>query len=124
MTNTYNMIDRSLRNDIRPLLVEYIVCFSFFSFFSLFLPSFHLCFFYSNHHVATYDILAISAITVVIVAIAVIVTNQQNRSASMIDMYIDNSEPSENVGQIHFCVEYDFQNTTLILKILQVIICW
>lgn len=49
--------------------------------------------------------------------------HQQNRSASMIDMYIDNSEPSENVGQIHFCVEYDFQNTTLILKILQVIIC-
>lgn len=39
----------------------------------------------------------------------------------MVDMYIDNSEPSENVGQIHFCVEYDFQNTTLILKILQVI---
>lgn len=39
----------------------------------------------------------------------------------MIDMYIDNAEPSENVGQIHFCVEYDFQNTTLILKILQVI---
>lgn len=38
----------------------------------------------------------------------------------MIDMYIDNSEPSENVGQIHFCVEYDFQNNTLILKILQV----
>ncbi|XP_031629693.1 synaptotagmin-7 isoform X2 [Contarinia nasturtii] len=45
--------------------------------------------------------------------------NQTNRSASMIDMYIDNSEPSENVGQIHFCVEYDFQNNTLILKILQ-----
>lgn len=45
----------------------------------------------------------------------------QNRSTSMIDiMYIDNSEPSENVGQIHFCVEYDFQNNTLILKILQV----
>lgn len=38
----------------------------------------------------------------------------------MVDMYIDNSEPSENVGQIHFCVEYDFQNNTLILKILQV----
>lgn len=45
--------------------------------------------------------------------------NQTNRSTSMIDMYIDNSEPSENVGQIHFCVEYDFQNNTLILKILQ-----
>lgn len=38
----------------------------------------------------------------------------------MVDMYIDNSEPSENVGQIHFSLEYDFQNTTLILKVLQV----
>lgn len=35
-------------------------------------------------------------------------------------MYIDTTEPSENVGQIHFCIEYDFQNSTLILKILQV----
>ena len=35
-------------------------------------------------------------------------------------MYIDNSEPSENVGQIHFSLEYDFQNTTLILKVIQV----
>lgn len=38
----------------------------------------------------------------------------------MVDMYIDNSDPSENVGQIHFSLEYDFQNTTLILKIIQV----
>lgn len=44
----------------------------------------------------------------------------QNRSVSMVDMYIDNSEPSENVGQVHFSLEYDFQNTTLILKIIQV----
>lgn len=44
----------------------------------------------------------------------------QNRSISLVDMYIDNSEPSENVGQIHFSLEYDFQNTTLILRILQV----
>lgn len=44
----------------------------------------------------------------------------QNRSVSMVDMYIDNSEPSENVGQIHFSIEYDFQNTNLILKIIQV----
>lgn len=44
----------------------------------------------------------------------------QNRSVSMVDMYIDNSEPSENVGQIHFSIEYDFQNTNLILKIMQV----
>uniref|UniRef100_A0A336LZ50 CSON011313 protein n=1 Tax=Culicoides sonorensis TaxID=179676 RepID=A0A336LZ50_CULSO len=43
----------------------------------------------------------------------------QNRSISMVDMYIDNSDPSENVGQIHFSLEYDFQNTTLILKIIQ-----
>lgn len=40
--------------------------------------------------------------------------------ASLLDMYIDTTEPSENVGQIHFCIEYDFQNSTLILKILQV----
>lgn len=38
----------------------------------------------------------------------------------MVDMYIDNSEPVENVGQIHFSLEYDFQNTTLVLKIIQV----
>jgi hypothetical protein len=44
----------------------------------------------------------------------------QNRSISLVDMYIDNSEPSENVGQIHFSLEYDFQNTTLILRIIQV----
>ena len=44
----------------------------------------------------------------------------QNRSVSLVDMYIDNSEPTENVGQIHFSLEYDFQNTTLILKIMQV----
>ncbi|XP_069968511.1 synaptotagmin-7 isoform X2 [Bactrocera oleae] len=42
-----------------------------------------------------------------------------NKSISMTDMYFDNSEPSENVGQIHFSLEYDFQNTTLILKVLQ-----
>ena len=44
----------------------------------------------------------------------------QNRSISLVDMYIDNSEPTENVGQIHFSLEYDFANTTLILKIMQV----
>ncbi|KAK7867359.1 hypothetical protein R5R35_008906 [Gryllus longicercus] len=42
----------------------------------------------------------------------------QSRSISLVDMYIDNSEPVENVGQIHFSLEYDFQNTTLILRIL------
>lgn len=45
--------------------------------------------------------------------------NTTNRSISMVDMYVDNSEPSENVGQIHFSLEYDFQKTTLILKVLQ-----
>ena len=44
----------------------------------------------------------------------------QNRSISLVDMYIDNSEPTENVGHIHFNLEYDFENTTLILKIVQV----
>lgn len=44
----------------------------------------------------------------------------QNRSISLVDMYIDNSEPTENVGQIHFSLEYDFTNSTLILKIMQV----
>lgn len=38
----------------------------------------------------------------------------------MVDMYIDSSEATENVGQIHFSLEYDFQNTTLILKVIQV----
>ncbi|KAH8398902.1 hypothetical protein KR222_005989 [Zaprionus bogoriensis] len=42
----------------------------------------------------------------------------QNKSISMTDMYLD-ADPSENVGQIHFSLEYDFQNTTLILKVLQ-----
>lgn len=37
----------------------------------------------------------------------------------MTDMYLDSTDPSENVGQIHFSLEYDFQNTTLILKVLQ-----
>nr|XP_032525515.1 synaptotagmin-5-like isoform X2 [Danaus plexippus plexippus] len=44
---------------------------------------------------------------------------EENRSISLVDMYIDNTEPSENVGQIHFSLEYDFQNTTLILRIIQ-----
>ncbi|XP_057340867.1 synaptotagmin-4 isoform X6 [Microplitis mediator] len=43
----------------------------------------------------------------------------QSRSDSLVDMYIDNTEPSENVGQIHFSLEYDYQNTTLILRIIQ-----
>ncbi|EDW50896.1 GM26786 [Drosophila sechellia] len=42
-----------------------------------------------------------------------------NKSISMTDMYSDSTDPSENVGQIHFFLEYDFQNTTLILKVLQ-----
>ncbi|XP_016836474.1 synaptotagmin-7 isoform X3 [Nasonia vitripennis] len=43
----------------------------------------------------------------------------QSRSISLVDMYIDNAEPTENVGQIHFSLEYDFQSTTLILRIIQ-----
>ncbi|XP_023245877.1 synaptotagmin-7 isoform X1 [Copidosoma floridanum] len=43
----------------------------------------------------------------------------QSRSVSLVDMYIDNAEPTENVGQIHFSLEYDFQSTTLILRIIQ-----
>lgn len=35
------------------------------------------------------------------------------------DICMDNAESNENVGQIHFSVEYDFQNTTFILKVLQ-----
>ncbi|KAL9873490.1 synaptotagmin 7 isoform 5-T17 [Glossina fuscipes fuscipes] len=42
-----------------------------------------------------------------------------NKNFSMTDMYIDNCDTSENVGQIHFSLEYDFQNTSLILKVLQ-----
>lgn len=43
----------------------------------------------------------------------------QSRSVSLVDMYIDNTEPSENVGQIQFSLEYDFQNSTLMLRIIQ-----
>ncbi|KAL1455456.1 hypothetical protein WDU94_009547 [Cyamophila willieti] len=42
----------------------------------------------------------------------------QSRSVSLVDMYIDNTEPSENVGQIHFSLEYDFDNSTLILRVI------
>uniref|UniRef100_A0A1A9V129 C2 domain-containing protein n=1 Tax=Glossina austeni TaxID=7395 RepID=A0A1A9V129_GLOAU len=42
-----------------------------------------------------------------------------NKNFSMTDMYIDNCDTSENVGQIYFSLEYDFQNTSLILKVLQ-----
>lgn len=33
------------------------------------------------------------------------------------EIYIEDNE--EYVGQIHFSVEYDYQNTTLVLKVLQ-----
>uniref|UniRef100_A0A6B2E5H5 Putative ca2+-dependent phospholipid-binding protein synaptotagmin n=1 Tax=Phlebotomus kandelakii TaxID=1109342 RepID=A0A6B2E5H5_9DIPT len=52
-------------------------------------------------------------------AVATVSGQTDTRSISMIDMYIDNTEPIENVGQIHFSLEYDFQNLTLILKIIQ-----
>jgi len=44
----------------------------------------------------------------------------QNRSISLVDMYIDNADTSDTVGQINFSLEYDFESTTLILKIIQV----
>ncbi|CAL4061102.1 unnamed protein product, partial [Meganyctiphanes norvegica] len=43
----------------------------------------------------------------------------QNRSLSLVDMYIDTSEPTENVGQIQFSMEYNFNEMTLILRIMQ-----
>lgn len=44
----------------------------------------------------------------------------QNRSISLVDMYIDSTpETTETVGQIHFSIEYDFEKSTLILKIIQ-----
>lgn len=45
----------------------------------------------------------------------------QNRSISLVDMYIDNTDSADNVGQINFSLEYDFENMTLILRIIQVI---
>ncbi|XP_065557614.1 synaptotagmin-7-like [Artemia franciscana] len=43
----------------------------------------------------------------------------QSRSLSLVDMYIDNAEPSESCGQIQFSIEYDFEKNTLILKVMQ-----
>ncbi|XP_047740521.1 synaptotagmin-7 isoform X2 [Hyalella azteca] len=43
----------------------------------------------------------------------------QNRSLSLVDMYIDTSEPTENVGEIQFSLEYNFNEMTLILRIMQ-----
>jgi hypothetical protein len=39
---------------------------------------------------------------------------------SLLDMYVDTSEPTDTVGQIQFSLEYDFSTSTLILKIYQV----
>ena len=44
----------------------------------------------------------------------------QNRSISLVDMYIDNTESTDSVGQINFSLEYDFESMTLILRIIQV----
>lgn len=44
----------------------------------------------------------------------------QNRSLSLVDMYIDTSEPTENVGEIQFSLEYNFNKMTLIIRIMQV----
>ncbi len=39
---------------------------------------------------------------------------------SLVDMYLDQGEPSEKCGEIHFGLEYDFGTQTLKLKIIQV----
>ncbi|GAB6023052.1 Synaptotagmin-7 [Chamberlinius hualienensis] len=41
------------------------------------------------------------------------------RSLSQIDMFIDQSESNDNCGQLQFSLEYDFQASTLIIKIIQ-----
>ncbi|CAG0922056.1 unnamed protein product [Notodromas monacha] len=43
----------------------------------------------------------------------------QAKSMSLLDMYVDTSEPTDAVGQIQFSLEYDFSTSTLILKIFQ-----
>jgi len=43
----------------------------------------------------------------------------QNRSISLMDMYLDQGEPSEKCGDLNFGLEYDFATQTLKLKIIQ-----
>jgi len=43
----------------------------------------------------------------------------QNRSISLVDMYLDQGEPSEKCGELNFGLEYDFATQTLKLKIIQ-----
>ena len=44
----------------------------------------------------------------------------QNRSISLVDMYVNQGEPSEKCGELNFGLEYDFATQTLKLKIIQV----
>ena len=44
----------------------------------------------------------------------------QNRSISLVDMYLDQGDPSEKCGELNFGLEYDFATQTLKLKINQV----
>jgi len=43
----------------------------------------------------------------------------QNRSISLVDMYLDQGDPSEKCGELNFGLEYDFATQTLKLKINQ-----
>ena len=43
-----------------------------------------------------------------------------NRSISLMDMYMNDGEPSEKCGDLNFGLEYDFATQTLKLKIIQV----
>jgi len=45
----------------------------------------------------------------------------QSRSLSLVEMYLDQGEPTEKCGEIHFGLDYDFTTQTLKLKIIQVI---
>ena len=43
-----------------------------------------------------------------------------NRSISLMDMYMNDGEPSEKCGDLNFGLEYDFATQTLKLKIIRV----
>lgn len=43
----------------------------------------------------------------------------QVKSVCVNDMYVENLDSGENVGQIHFSLEYNYQNSTFVLKVIQ-----
>ena len=43
-----------------------------------------------------------------------------NRSMSLVDMYIETGDPSEKCGELNFSLDYDFATQTLKLKMIQV----